>query len=70
MRKFWETLLLSGYHSLPLEQNYWSTQPGLGEPAVYNTIRNNYVDIEKFICFATRSQMVTKLVKSHHHKKC
>ena len=36
MRKFMGILLLSGYHSLPHEQHYWSTQPDPGVQAVYD----------------------------------
>ena len=41
VRKFLGIILLSGYHSLPQEQHYWSTQPDLGVPAVYNTMSRN-----------------------------
>ena len=53
MRKFMGILLLSGYHSLPHEQHYWSTQPDLGVQAVYNSLSlNRYFDIKKHIHFA------------------
>ena len=53
MRKFMGILLLTGYHSLPHEQHYWSTQPDLRVQAVYNVLsRNRYFDIKKHIHFA------------------
>ena len=38
MRSFLGLLLLTDYHSLPEEHDYWSKQPDFGVPAVYNTI--------------------------------
>ena len=53
-------LLLSGYHSLPHEKHYWSTQPDLGVQAVHNSLsRNRYFDIKKHIYIAD-NQNLTK----------
>ena len=35
--------LLSGYHTLPEEHHYWSTQPDLGVPIVYNTMSKKQI---------------------------
>ena len=53
MWSFLKVLLLTGYHSLPEEHHYWSTQPDLGVSAVYNTIsRNRYHEIKRYLHFA------------------
>ena len=58
LHKFLKIILLSGYHSLPQEWHYWSTQPDLGVPAVYNTMsRNCYFAIKKFIHFADNQNL-------------
>jgi len=58
VRKFLGIILLSGYHSLPQEQYYWSTQPDLGVPAAYNTMsRKRCFAIKKFIHFADNQNL-------------
>ena len=58
MRSFLGVLLLTGYHSLPEEHHYWSTQPDLGVPAVYNTIsRNRYHEIKRYLHFADNQRL-------------
>ena len=54
MQSFLGVLLLTGYHSLLEEHHYWSTQPDLGVPAVYNTIsRNRYHEIKDIYILLT-----------------
>ena len=51
-------LLLSGYHTLPEEHHYWSTQPDLGVPIVYNTMsKNKYLEIKRYIHFADNQNL-------------
>ena len=58
MRSFLGVLLLTGYHSLPEEYHYWSTQPDLGFPAVYNTLsRNRYHEIKRYLHFADNQRL-------------
>lgn len=50
--------LLSGYHTLPEEHHYWSTQPDLGVPIVYNTMsKNKYLEIKRYIHFADNQNL-------------
>ena len=43
MQKFLGIILLSGYHTVPEEQQYWSTQPDLRVEIVAKTMsRNRY----------------------------
>ncbi|KRZ05556.1 PiggyBac transposable element-derived protein 3 [Trichinella zimbabwensis] len=52
--------MLSGYHSLSHVQHYWSTQPDMGVPLVYNTMsRNRFMELKKYIHFAG-NQKLTK----------
>ena len=58
MRSFLGVLLLTNYHSLPEEHHYWSTQPDLGVPAVYNTLsRNRYHEIKRYLLFAYNQRL-------------
>ena len=58
MRSFLGVLLLTGYHSLPKKHHYWSTQPDLGVPVVYNTInRNRYHKIKRYLHFADNQRL-------------
>ena len=53
MQKFLEIILLSGYHTVPEEQQYWSTQPDLRVEIVVKTMsRNRYLEIKKYMHFA------------------
>ncbi|KRZ09274.1 PiggyBac transposable element-derived protein 3 [Trichinella zimbabwensis] len=53
-------VMLSGYHSLPHVQHYWSTQPDMGVPLVYNTMsRNRFMELKKYIHFSD-NQKLTK----------
>ena len=50
VRMFLGILLLSGYHTLPQTSNYWSTQPDLGVPAVYNVMtKNRFIEIKRYL---------------------
>ncbi|KRX94771.1 PiggyBac transposable element-derived protein 3 [Trichinella pseudospiralis] len=52
--------MLSGYHLLLHGQQYWSTQPDISVPLVYNTVsRNRFMELKKCIHFAD-NQMLTK----------
>ena len=52
-------LLLSGYHTLPEEHHYWSTQPDLGVPIVYNTMsKNRYLEIKRYLHFANNHALI------------
>ena len=58
MRSFLGVLLLTGYHRLPEEHHYWSTQPDLGVSAVYNTLsRNRYHEIKRYLHFADNQRL-------------
>ena len=53
MQKFLGIILLSGYHTVPEEQQYWSTQPDLRVEIVAKTMsRNRYLEIKKYMHFA------------------
>ena len=53
MQKFLEIILLSGYHTVPEEQQYWSTQPDLRVEIVAKTMsRNRYLEIKKYMHLA------------------
>ena len=65
-------LLLSGYHTLPQTSNYWSTQPDLGVPAVYNVMtRNRFTEIKKYLHLADNQHLQAgdKLSKVSHMYK-
>ncbi|CAK1596423.1 unnamed protein product [Parnassius mnemosyne] len=48
MRRFLGVLILSGYHKLPRERQYWSYDEDLGIPLVTNSIsRNRFLDIKR-----------------------
>ena len=60
MRQFLGIIFISGYHTVPEESDYWSTQPDLCVPIVQNTMsRNRYLEIKKYIHFAD-NQNLTK----------
>ncbi|KRZ71345.1 PiggyBac transposable element-derived protein 3 [Trichinella papuae] len=60
IENFLGIVMLSGYHSLPHVQHYWSTQPDMGVPLVYNTMsRNRFIELKKYIHFAD-NQKLTK----------
>ena len=72
VRVFLGILLLSGYHTLPQMSNYWSTQPDLGVPAVYNVItRNRFTEIKKYLHLADNQHLQAgdKLSKVSHMYK-
>ena len=53
MQKCFGIILLSGYHTVPEEQQYWSTQPDLHAEIVAKTMsRNRYFEIKKYMHFA------------------
>ena len=58
MQKFLGIILLSGYHTVPEEQQYWSTQPDLRVEIVAKTMsRNRYLEIKKYMHFADNLQL-------------
>ena len=53
LSRFFGILLLSGYHCLPEERDYWSNQPDLGVKIVSSALsRNRFQTIKKYIHFA------------------
>ena len=53
MQNFLGIILLSGYHNVPEEQQYWSTQPDLRVEIVAKTKSSNkYLEIKKYMHFA------------------
>ena len=66
IRAFLGILLLSGYHRLPEEKHYWSTQPDLGVQLVSAVMtRNKFQALKSAIHFADNSSLPTgdKLAK-------
>ena len=58
IRKILGNLLISGYHSLPEENHYWSRQHDLGIAIVSNTMsRNRYYEIKKYLHFADHQNL-------------
>lgn len=58
IRNFLGIVLLSGYHTLPEEHHYWSTQPDLGVPIVSSTMsKNRYLEIKRYIHFADNQNL-------------
>ncbi|XP_065193176.1 piggyBac transposable element-derived protein 3-like [Sycon ciliatum] len=52
LERFLGILLLSGYHTLPTESDYWSTQPDLGVPLVQTAMsRNRFRSIKQYLHF-------------------
>ncbi|XP_055634280.1 piggyBac transposable element-derived protein 3-like [Toxorhynchites rutilus septentrionalis] len=53
LKRFIGILLLSGYHTLPNVNDYWSNEPSLGVPIVKQCMsRNKFREIKKFIHFS------------------
>lgn len=53
MEQFLGIILLSGYHLVPQEKLYWSTQPDFRVEIVAKTMsRNRYLEIKKYSHFA------------------
>ena len=53
MKVFLGIILLSGYHTLPSERNYWSNQPDLKVPFVCDAIsRDRFLQLKSFIHLA------------------
>ena len=53
LSRFFGILLLSGYHCLPEDWDYWSNQPDLGVKIVSSALsRNRFQTIKKYIHFA------------------
>lgn len=64
--KFLGILILSGYHTLPSERHYWSTQKDLGVPIVSDSMtRNRFQKIKSFIHLADNQSLTpgNKLAK-------
>lgn len=58
IRKMIGIFIFSGYHCLPEEQHYWSTQPDLGISFIYNVMsRNRYLEIKKYMHFADNQRL-------------
>jgi DNA excision repair protein ERCC-6 len=53
IEQFLGICLLSGYHNLPEEHHYWSTQPDLGVKMVSSTMsKNRFLSIKRHLHFA------------------
>nr|CAH7746139.1 unnamed protein product [Callosobruchus chinensis] len=51
-------LLLTGYHKLPSERNYWSLDDDLKVPIVENAMsRNRFLEIKKYIHIADNDHL-------------
>ena len=58
LARFFGVLLLSGYHRLPQETDYWSNQPDLGVPIVSDAMsRNSFQAIKSVIHFADNQNL-------------
>ena len=58
IRQFFGILLLSGYHSLPYERDYWSTADDLACRIVPKVMsRNRFQDLKKYCHFADNSNL-------------
>ena len=61
MQKFLGIILLSGYHTVSEEQQYWSTQPDLHVEIVAKTMsRNRYLKIKKYMHFADNLKLTPR----------
>ena len=59
MENFLGIILLSGYHTVPQEQHYWSTQPDLHVEIVAEAMsRNRYLEIKKYLRFADNWNLI------------
>lgn len=58
MKRFLGILLLSGYHSVPHEDHYWSNSPDLGVPIVSETMSNKrYHVLKKYLHLADNQNL-------------
>ena len=56
LKSFLGILLLSGYHKVPSERHYWSTEEDLGVDIVKNALsRNRYLQIKSMLHFTDNS---------------
>ena len=70
MRKFLGIIFLSGYHTVPEEQQYWSTQPDLRVKIVAKTMsRNRHLEIKKYMHFSDNLKLTqgNKMSKISHY---
>ena len=53
LERFLGIMLLSGYHTLPSEYDYWSNQPDLGVDIVRQAMsRDRFLAIKRYLHFA------------------
>ena len=51
--KFLGTLIISGYHTMPSEKQYWSTRPSFVAPIYLETMsRSRFLEIKKYVHLA------------------
>ena len=63
MRKFLGLLLISGYHSVPSENDYWSTSEDLAVPIFPKTMsRDRFRSIKRYLHVADNSNLVDSKV--------
>ena len=56
--KLFAIVLFLGYHHLPSERDYWSTQPDLGVPFVSQMMtRNEYLTFKSYLHFANNNNL-------------
>lgn len=58
MKLFFGILLLTGYHKLPSERNYWGLDEDLGVPIVARAMpRNRFQEIKRYVHLADNNQL-------------
>jgi DNA excision repair protein ERCC-6 len=58
LRKLLGIILISGYHSVPSERDYWSNQPDLKVPFVSESMsRNRYCELKSFLHLADNNNL-------------
>lgn len=58
LRRFIGILIVSGYHTLPSVQDYWSKKPSLGVPIIKQAMtRNQFQEIKGYIHFCNNDEL-------------
>ena len=70
--KFLGILIISAYHTIPSEKQYWSTRPSLVAPIFPETMsRSRFLEIKKYLNLANNENLPnskTAKVNPHYHK--